>query len=69
MFLFAAAHRDWNKGGALAEVHPAELPLHSTGLKCLRRDVFADLWERGFYLTDGFKFGADFLAYPGDPNK
>ncbi len=29
--------------------------------------VFSNLWKRGFYLTDGSKFGADFLAYPGDP--
>ena len=29
--------------------------------------AFFDLWRRGFFLTDGSKFGADFLAYPGDP--
>jgi tRNA splicing endonuclease len=32
-----------------------------------RRLAFSDLWHRGFFLTDGAKFGADFLAYPGDP--
>jgi tRNA-splicing endonuclease subunit Sen34 len=29
--------------------------------------VFADLWERGFTLSSGARFGADFLVYPGDP--
>ena len=32
-----------------------------------RMAVFEDLWRRGFYLGSGLKFGADFLAYPGDP--
>lgn len=32
--------------------------------------VYQDLWEKGFYMTSGAKFGGDFLAYPGklDPN-
>ena len=29
--------------------------------------VFADLWEKGLYLTGGSKFGGDFLVYPEDP--
>ncbi|XP_059158947.1 tRNA-splicing endonuclease subunit Sen34-like [Physella acuta] len=33
----------------------------------LRYCVFKDLWEKGFYLTSGSKFGGDFLVYPGDP--
>lgn len=33
-----------------------------------RLQVFRDLRGRGFYLTSGGKFGADFLVYPGlDP--
>ncbi|XP_072318351.1 tRNA-splicing endonuclease subunit Sen34 [Eucyclogobius newberryi] len=35
---------------------------HSEG----RVQVFRDLRRRGFYLTSGGKFGADFLVYPGD---
>ncbi|XP_068683959.1 tRNA-splicing endonuclease subunit Sen34-like [Montipora foliosa] len=35
----------------------------------LRYKVFADLWEKGFYLTSGVNFGGDFLAYPGDPSR
>ena len=29
--------------------------------------TFKELRRRGFFLTSGDKFGADFLAYPGDP--
>ncbi|XP_014468874.1 PREDICTED: tRNA-splicing endonuclease subunit Sen34 [Dinoponera quadriceps] len=29
--------------------------------------VYKDLWERGYYITNGDKFGGDFLIYPGDP--
>ena len=29
--------------------------------------MFADLTSRDFYLTQGLKFGATFLAYEGDP--
>mmetsp|Transcript_9611 Transcript_9611/g.19641 ORF Transcript_9611/g.19641 Transcript_9611/m.19641 type:complete len:287 (-) Transcript_9611:570-1430(-) len=30
--------------------------------------VFSDLWERGYFITSGIKFGVDFLAYAGDPS-
>jgi len=33
----------------------------------LRYAAFVDLWEKGYFLTSGLKFGGDFLAYPGDP--
>uniref|UniRef100_A0A915L9V6 tRNA-splicing endonuclease subunit Sen34 n=1 Tax=Romanomermis culicivorax TaxID=13658 RepID=A0A915L9V6_ROMCU len=33
----------------------------------LKFAVFKDLHDRGYFLTGGFKFGGDFLAYPGDP--
>ncbi|XP_060820529.1 tRNA-splicing endonuclease subunit Sen34 [Bombus pascuorum] len=33
----------------------------------LRYKTYKDLWERGYYVTNGEKFGGDFLAYPGDP--
>lgn len=37
--------------------------------RCLRarRVVFDDLRRRGYYISCGAKFGADFLAYAGDP--
>ncbi|KAJ8934015.1 hypothetical protein NQ314_013651 [Rhamnusium bicolor] len=37
---------------------------HSTKLKCA---VYSDLWEKGYYVTHGDKFGGDFLVYFGDP--
>ncbi|KAJ6653296.1 hypothetical protein lerEdw1_009385 [Lerista edwardsae] len=29
--------------------------------------IFKSLWEQGYYVTSGGKFGGDFLVYPGDP--
>ncbi|KZT11207.1 tRNA-intron endonuclease catalytic domain-like protein [Laetiporus sulphureus 93-53] len=29
--------------------------------------VFRDLWEKGYFMGGGIKFGGDFLVYPGDP--
>ncbi|MEW5319789.1 MAG: hypothetical protein WDW38_010917 [Sanguina aurantia] len=34
----------------------------------LRCAVFRDLHDKGFTMTGGAKFGADMLAYPGDPS-
>ncbi|KAF0682936.1 Aste57867_24949 [Aphanomyces stellatus] len=33
----------------------------------LRHRVFRDLWEKGFHITSGSKFGGDFLLYDADP--
>ncbi|KAJ2788310.1 tRNA-splicing endonuclease subunit [Coemansia linderi] len=33
----------------------------------LRFDLFKDLHKRGFYITRGIKFGADYMLYPGEP--
>lgn len=30
-------------------------------------DVFAHLHSQGYFLSPGIRFGADFMAYPGDP--
>lgn len=27
------------------------------------------MWEKGYYITPGTKFGGDYLVYPGDPVK
>lgn len=32
-----------------------------------RLAVYRYLWERGYYLSPGLRFGAQFMAYPGDP--
>ncbi|XP_036326553.1 tRNA-splicing endonuclease subunit Sen34-like isoform X2 [Rhagoletis pomonella] len=33
----------------------------------LKYQVFSEFWTRGYYVTAGDSFGADFLLYPGDP--
>lgn len=35
-------------------------------IKCA---IFKDIWEKGFFLTNGFKFGCDYLVYKNDPLK
>jgi tRNA-splicing endonuclease subunit Sen34 len=47
------------------DVTPVEWQYPSTSTENLRYKTFKDLWERGYYLTGGQKFGADFLIYPG----
>ena len=37
----------------------------SSEMEKLRYKVFRELWEQGYYLTSGSKFGGDFLVYPG----
>ncbi|KAK9880522.1 hypothetical protein WA026_011761 [Henosepilachna vigintioctopunctata] len=37
---------------------------HTTSLRCA---VYKNLWEKGYYITSGKKFGGDFLVYLGDP--
>lgn len=32
-----------------------------------KRVLFRDLYDRGFYITSGLKYGSDFLVYLGDP--
>ncbi|CAB4481704.1 uncharacterized protein OCT59_001910 [Rhizophagus irregularis] len=31
--------------------------------------IYSDLWNKGYYITSGIKFGGDYLLYPGDPLK
>jgi len=31
-----------------------------------RYKVFKDIWEKGYYITSGSKFGSDYLVYPGN---
>ncbi|XP_022203228.1 tRNA-splicing endonuclease subunit Sen34 [Nilaparvata lugens] len=41
----------------------------STETEKLKYAVFKDLWNKGYYITSGQKFGGDYLVYPGDPVK
>ena len=48
--------------------HSSWDPLEEFGTK-MQCVVFHDLWKKGWYITSGAKFGADFLLYPGDPSQ
>ncbi|XP_045450755.1 tRNA-splicing endonuclease subunit Sen34 [Melitaea cinxia] len=44
-------------------------PCILSGEGAIQYSIFKDLWEKGYHITNGSKFGADFLIYPGDPVK
>lgn len=46
---------------------PTKMTAKEITLARARCDVYEDLWQKGYYLGSGLKFGGDFLAYPGDP--
>ncbi|XP_062368524.1 tRNA-splicing endonuclease subunit Sen34 [Cinclus cinclus] len=65
-------------GGAVVEaVDEAEEELEETPQETSRPSpqterrfrVFRELWGRGLHLTQGGKFGGDFLVYPGPPSQ
>ncbi|KAL1464577.1 hypothetical protein WDU94_004209 [Cyamophila willieti] len=35
----------------------------------LKYSIFKDLWSRKYFITNGTKFGGDYLVYCGDPSK
>ena len=41
----------------------------STSKERLRYAAFRHFWESGLFVTNGVKFGGDFLVYPGDPTR
>lgn len=49
------------------EPHPLPVQFEYTPER-IRYAVFRDLWHRGYHMTQGLKFGGDFLAYSGDPH-
>jgi len=46
---------------------PAQWCYPQTEKSRLKCKVFRKLWEMGYFITTGRKFGGDFLVYPGDP--
>lgn len=45
-----------------------KLPAPKVGsIESLRIQVYADFWSKGYYISDGLKFGGDFLVYDHDP--
>ncbi|KAG8434077.1 hypothetical protein GDO86_012449 [Hymenochirus boettgeri] len=45
----------------------AHWPYYGQETHEVRYKVFRNLWQKGYFLTNGSKFGGDFLVYPGDP--
>lgn len=41
------------------------LPTVNSETSAIRCKVYKDLWKKGFFVTAGTKFGADFLVYLG----
>eukprot|EP00092_Neocalanus_flemingeri_P028604 GFUD01031061.1.p1 GENE.GFUD01031061.1~~GFUD01031061.1.p1 ORF type:complete len:334 (+),score=109.71 GFUD01031061.1:51-1004(+) len=39
------------------------------GIKKCKLFTFKDLWNNNYYISEGSKFGGDFLVYSGDPVK
>lgn len=52
---------------SLLETRGAKWTFPETELEKLRYQVYMDLWGKGYYITQGSKFGGDYLVYPSDP--
>lgn len=48
------------------DVEPIEWKYPETQKEKVKYKVYKDLYEKGYTLTPGVKFGGDFLAYPGE---
>ncbi|GAB6023904.1 hypothetical protein CHUAL_008640 [Chamberlinius hualienensis] len=46
---------------------PADWHYPRTAAQKMRLRVYTDLYDKGYYITTGGKFGGDYLLYPGDP--
>lgn len=49
-------------------VEEAEWKFPTNSTEYLRFRVFKEFWTQGYFLTQGSKFGGDFLVYPGKKN-
>ncbi|RKO92684.1 hypothetical protein BDK51DRAFT_17230 [Blyttiomyces helicus] len=58
------------KGVDITEARRSELwTWPRTDAERLRLKVFKGLWDKGYYISSGSKFGGDYLMYPGDPSR
>ena len=53
-------------GAPCVPLAPAQLRLAGAG-RLVHAQVFRELWRRGYFVTAGQTFGADYLCYPGAP--
>ena len=52
------------------EISKSELYLHISVLnQTCKYNAFKYLWNQGYYITCGAKFGGEFLVYPGSPSQ
>ena len=59
--------RDRNRASRASSSSSSLWTWPRTRAQRVRRAVFFDMHARGLTMTPGAKFGADYLAYPGDP--
>ena len=57
----------WNDEAAeeMGNIKVEEWNYPTNSSEKLRYATYKDLWERGYYISGGEKFGGDFLVYPG----
>jgi tRNA-splicing endonuclease subunit Sen34 len=58
----------WNEN-VTQEIKPIKFDWPATDKDQVRYNIFKSLWEKGFYISRGSKFGGDYLLYPGDPSR
>ena len=46
---------------------PSTWTYSTKGINKCRLFTFKDLWNNNYFITEGSKFGGDFLLYSGDP--
>jgi tRNA splicing endonuclease len=74
--LHVGASNGWWRVVDAASGQPCDLAAHlravaerdTSGRIVLHRLVSLDLWKMGYFLTNGIKFGCDYLAYRADPS-
>ena len=48
---------------------PSNWTFKTEGIQKCKLFTFKDLWNNNYYISEGSKFGGDFLLYSGDPVK
>jgi len=59
--------KEWRDKREFNVISNQEYYFPSNEIESIKYLVFKDLWEKGYSLTSGLKFGGTFLAYKGDP--
>ncbi|KAF8557329.1 hypothetical protein OG21DRAFT_1435579 [Imleria badia] len=62
---YALSNHSFNTLAAARDAGIWDYP--KTPFERARCAVFRDLWEQGYFMGGGIKFGGEYLVYPGDP--